>query len=116
MFQEDKSIGVGLTPAAPLEPWQCILLNAATYLRRYGWQQAAYGGDGEPACIVGAVKSTIIYNEQKDIVMEALQRLRIFTGHQLNYTTTIVSWNDQDGQTAENVIATMEACANVSGR
>ncbi len=105
MFQEDKTIGIGLTEPKPLEEWRLILLNAAQYLREHGWTQEQYGQAGGPACAFGAMMFGPTHHDKTSVGL-ASYKLEKFIR-----CDDIVFWNDAPVRTADEVIAAMEACA-----
>lgn len=112
MFQEDKSIGVGLTPT--IEPWRQDLLDAADRIRKNGLCQGAIS-DGTRQCTLGAIYDShdrSLYPHRGDRYWEAATK---FSNHiapgALDPIGAICMWNNNNFNTAMEVITTLEACA-----
>ena len=92
---------------------QEILLRAAELIEKRGWCQDRYSNDKGCLCPLGAMRVATGYragteNEQ------CLGKIRpaVFRIGDLD-NCNISDWNDAPGQTKENVIATMRACAAI---
>lgn len=97
------------------EAWREVLLGAASMLENFGWLQHL-PQRGERMCAGYAIGSSnmLIDPTSNDLGNMAIDRLckhiSDFDGH--TGMCKIVAWNDQLGQTAENVIATLREVAN----
>jgi len=77
-------------------------LEAAEYIRTYGWCQGTFQNQQGRVCILGAVRGTataVPYNNYYIHLSKALQNP--------------VSWNDTPSRTVEEVIAALEAAAEM---
>ncbi len=80
------------------------LNRAADYIEGFGWCQGAYSHNGVAVCALGAIFSVtpaFMHDSVCNVLMRAI-------GYQ-----HIPTWNDQWGQTKENVIAAFRAAAIV---
>ena len=82
--------------------WRHALLDAATHLERYGWQQGSFGKQHSRRCALGAILGT-------DGGLKAERALAKFIGND-----NVVTWNDTPGRQAAEVIAVMRAAAYLS--
>lgn len=76
-----------------------ILCAAANYIEEYGWVQEAFGGNGEPACAIGAINTVSVYESARlDAVFLLTKRLGA------NNSVRIIGWNDARSRTKEEVV------------
>lgn len=72
-----------------------IFLNAAEYIRQYGWQEKGMGKYGEPRCSMGALAS--VYPKEKDSALPELMYKTLYK--ELNgITLTEYNHKFQDGK------------------
>lgn len=83
---------------------QEVLLRAADLLEKRGWIQGAIGDSRHGYCVWGAVHAAA--HRKRSRTDDAIWRLRHFIPDEFE-----TYWNDQPGQTAENVIATLRRAA-----
>lgn len=84
-----------------------VLNAAADLLEAEGWLQNIWGDpDRGPRCAMGALMD-VTPAEEWPQQRDAEQTLRTLIG------ARVTEWNDQPGQTAENVIATLREAAAV---
>jgi hypothetical protein len=89
------------------------LLRAARKLETDGWVQAG-GGEWDapnPNCASTAI--TAVASDQSTQVEAQWALAEYVGGDYLRGIVNIFKWNDAPGQTKENVIATMRACAAI---
>lgn len=94
----------------PLSTSAFTLLRAADILEKEGWHQGSYGTG--PHCAVGALSKAM--GREWPSNSEAVTLLRRYVGGPPNWS--MIQWNDQPGQTKENVIATMRAAAMLDAK
>jgi hypothetical protein len=97
------------------EAWRQVLLGAASMLENFGWLQHKPHHLGIRMCAGYAIgKSSQQIDPTNDLYEMAVDRLckylPDFDGH--TGMSKVVAWNDQHGQTAANVIATLREVAN----
>lgn len=78
-----------------------ILCDAAKYIEKYGWRTHNYGGNGTPACAVGAITTVAGYNYSLIYPAMALLETRI-------HAPSIAIWNDTIAKDAQEVIRVMK--------
>ena len=100
-----------------------VLERAAQLLEPDNWQQNAYGVGAGPFCAVGALRQaagigsceqnygTPGFNERSGRCDAAMRALEEQLPRQEPIAANVVRWNDQDGQTLGNVVATMRRAA-----
>ncbi len=96
MFLDEKKLGEEQTRT--WEPWRLVLLNAADYIERNGWCQHAERL-GTRACVIGALKQVA----RGEVYWKAGAELRQGIGASISF------WNDEPGQTVENVLETLRS-------
>lgn len=89
-----------VSPAKPApypEPWQQSLLEAAQYIRKYGWCQLENQTEQGGVCLVVSMQITdpAQWRIGYEIIRAALNR-------------SPVAWNDTKSRTKEEVIAVLE--------
>ena len=80
-----------------------VLSEAAELIRRHGWVQRKSGSIGEGFCLIGAVINVTRDKHQCFLANEALIRA--------SGTISIVTWNDTEGRTKEEVLELLERAA-----
>lgn len=97
------------------------LRAAADVLERDGWTQEGYVGPSGSRCIVGVVTKVLGGDDgEKSVPLANKGRMvaaRRMIAEQLDdactdYWYDVIDWNDAEGRTAEEVIATLRAAAD----
>ena len=83
------------------EPWQHVLLDAASYIEQHGWVQFAYR-DGEKACAFAAIALSAATERDSYDAESKMKRY-------LN--DNVQAWNDTKGRTQREVIDALRKCA-----
>lgn len=78
------------------------LRMVATRLQTHGWTQNDWGRDDGPNCISGAFG--ILFESSLESKLWHLLSNLMQSRHGIDH---LVTWNDSEGQTAENVINTL---------
>ena len=97
------------------------VLTKAAELLEGNWQQDAYGvGDG-PYCAVGALRiasgityegTQWLYRTEYRLCDQAMRVLEPLLPQEPPIEANVVRWNDMDGQTEANVVATLRKAAD----
>ncbi len=98
-----------------LEPDRQLLLDGAKIVRER-WRQGDLGVNGEPRCVVGALREAAGLGEETagsyTLVRNATARLCKSLGLEKRvHGSTVTAWNDTPGRTAEEVATAMEEAA-----
>ncbi len=115
MFKDERFEPKVEVVKPPLTPCQQHLLDAAEYIRTWGWYQ---GGLflGHKACLLGAIYASAGYADlaraRTPNISHAIEKERKAVERYLD-RGNIASWNDEPGRTKEEVIAALEGAAHV---
>lgn len=81
-----------------------ILTQAAELIRRHGWVQRKFGSDGGGFCLIGA-----LIHASPSRYEDAYARVSQELGER-----SLISWNDAEGRTQEEVLELLERAASDS--
>lgn len=90
-----------------LEPWQQHLLEAAQYIRKFGWAQRTAIEDDGRVCVVGALYRVC----PKGTLDDDARFFRQFLEKREGWKEDAPAWNDKRGRTKEEVVAALESAA-----
>jgi hypothetical protein len=96
---------------AELNETATTLLRARQYLVERGWCKGAFGDDGSPRCMVGAILSATGARGCFDpLILGAMRALKSVTGS----PGTVVGWNDAPDRTEQEVLDAFDRAAAIA--
>ena len=93
-----------MTDRRLLLPVQKLLLDAADYIEKHGWDQGQYFGEERRACMVGAMIAAA--DPKRTLRVESVERkIRPAINYMLDRLgESPIDWNDRDGRTKQEVM------------
>lgn len=88
----------------PLEQYRTDLLRAADYIEEHGWCQRSWRF-GQRVCAMGAIGESLKGGWDRKRFLDAHRALEKAVGG------SVPGWNDERGQTKENVVAKLREVA-----